>query len=690
MGVYEAINVPGSDMPGNEHTSTSYVSLALGSLDADALIKKHFGNDSAWFQDRIPLFESSSSVIDDVYYYRWNVFRTHQRDLGPKGFISTEFLDNVGWQTNPWASLNDATGFHLREGRWCRDLRFKREYANFIFSSDSNTHQFSEVMADSVWQSYLVDGIVDDATPLLDEMQAVFAAWNGSFDFGNFDTSEGLYWIQPLTDATEYTIASIDASGGQDGFRGGEAFRPTINSYQYANALAIANIAELQGDASLASAFRYQATAIKARVQESLWNSTLEHFIDRYQVSNEYVKYWDPIRGRELAGYVPWLHNLPDDKAQYGKTWSHLTNTSGFQGQKGLRTNEPSYEFYMRQYRYEGTHPECQWNGPAWPYQTAQVLGALSNLLDHYPSSSSAVSSADYIRILTQYAQLHYNPDRGNILDIEEDYYPDTGSPIVGLARSPHYFHSSFVDLILSGLVGIRPRADDTLEVHPTIDDTVKYFRAERILYHGHDVAVQWDADGSQYGRQGLIVEVDGQIRASSAKADRLIVENVARQAPPPDFKSPIPVSVQLQASTPWPRGNVSEANPDAAKVHSAIDGRVWFFPEKPHGWDTPAGAGAEMWFQIEFEAATRTSRAEIAFYQDSAAAAGFDVPESYRVQVHSGEKWTDVSGAKYSNAVANGITDALWTEAETKMIRLVFTPKSGRKVRLVEFKVFS
>ena len=30
----------------------------------------------------------------------------------------------MGWQLEPWASLNDATGFHIGEGRWLRDRRF--------------------------------------------------------------------------------------------------------------------------------------------------------------------------------------------------------------------------------------------------------------------------------------------------------------------------------------------------------------------------------------------------------------------------------------------------------------------------------------------------------------------------------------------------------------------------------------
>lgn len=291
--------------------------------------------------------------------YRWKIFRSHQRDLGANGYISTEFLDDVGWQTNPWASLNDATGFHLLEGRWCRDRRFKEDYATFMYSPNSNTRQFSESMAAAVWQGYLVDGVAQDAVARIDAMQAVFAAWEDSYD-----ASKGLYWVEPLRDATEYTIASIDATNGTDGFTGGYAFRPSINSYQYANAKAIASLAALQGGSmsGTVDSFESKAAAIKDRVQTALWNSTFEHFIDRFQVNNTFVRYWDMIRGRELVGYVPWTHDLPDDTVEYAHSWEHILNSSQLAGQHGLRTVEPSYEYYMRQYRYEGTNPECQWS----------------------------------------------------------------------------------------------------------------------------------------------------------------------------------------------------------------------------------------------------------------------------------------------------------------------------------------
>ncbi|KZM22877.1 uncharacterized protein EKO05_0001255 [Ascochyta rabiei] len=665
------------------------LSEVQAALDGDALAKQYFGNDAPWYRNRIPFFETSDRDLTDVYYYRWNIFRAHQRDLGASGFISTEFLDDVGWQTKPWASLNDATGFHLLEGRWCRDRRFKEDYATFMFSSNSNTRQFSESMAASVYKGYLVDGVATDATARLDAMTSVFDAWQDAFD-----TSKGLYYVEPLRDATEYTISSIDATNGTDGFTGGNAFRPSINSYQYDNAISIAKLAQLKGTSNdTVITYNKRAADIKSRVQNDLWNSTLEHFIDRFQVNNEFVKYWDFIRGRELVGFVPWAHDLPDDTPEFAEAWKHALDTNEFAGSHGLRTVGPTYQYYMRQYRYveeNGTQPECQWSGPSWAFQTTQVLTGLANFLDHYPdgTATGTISRSDYTKLLQQYARLHYNPERGNILDLEEDYYPDTGYPIVGLKRSLHYFHSGFVDLILSGFVGIRPSADDILEINPAAEaPAISYFRADSIIYHGHEIAVQWDADGSRYGSAGLKVEVDGQEVASSPTLARLSVQ-LGRTAPPAITRK-IAKSVKLSTDTAFPAGSASVSGVDAASLYGAIDGRIWFFPETEvaNGWSTPQGNGTNVWFQVDFGSSTAISSAEIAFFAN--AEQGFDAPTGYRVQVANGDSWVDVSESKYAEPVANGITEASWSEASSSQVRIVFSPKDGQKVRLVEFKLF-
>ncbi|MBK8291740.1 MAG: hypothetical protein IPK96_13220 [Flammeovirgaceae bacterium] len=133
-------------------------------------------------------------------------------------------------------------------------------------------------------------------------MKAIFKGWDD-----HWDVAKNLYYIPAMPDATEYTIASIDATGGKEGFDGGEAFRPTVNSYMYGNALAIARIAALKGDAATSLEYNQKAAALQIRVQQDLWNDSLQHFIDRFKVDNQFVHYWDFIRGRELAGFAPWI-----------------------------------------------------------------------------------------------------------------------------------------------------------------------------------------------------------------------------------------------------------------------------------------------------------------------------------------------------------------------------------------------
>ncbi|CZT18079.1 uncharacterized protein RCC_03918 [Ramularia collo-cygni] len=400
--------------------AVAFISSSSATLDTAALATRYFGNDSPWYRDRIPYFEISDPSIQDVYYYRWGVYRAHQRDIGQRGYVSTEFLDDVGWQLEPWATLNDATGFHIGEGRWLRDRRYTDDYIRHMYNGGNDRH-FTDYMADSVWQRYLVDGDVTSITTHLQAMIDLYEQWDDAFD-----ADKGLYWREPLADATEYTISSIDASGGEDGFTGGYAFRPTINSYMWANALAIANVADLVGESSTAGIFRERASTLKTRFQTDIWNTTLEHFIDRHQRSNEFVQYYQPIRGRELAGLVPWMFGMPDNNSKYNAAWKHILDTSQLRGLNGMRTVEPSYQYYMRQYRYEGTNRECQWNGPVWPYQVTQVLLGMANLLNNY--NQTIISKTDYLRELRSYTRIHSNSGK---LNLEENYEPDKSGPIV-------------------------------------------------------------------------------------------------------------------------------------------------------------------------------------------------------------------------------------------------------------------
>ncbi len=87
-----------------------------------------------------------------------------------------------------------------------------------------------------------------------------------------------------------------------------------------------------------------------------------------------------------------------------------------------------------------------------------------------------------------------------------------------------NYNHSSYCDLIISGLVGLRPRADDIVEVNPLLPDgTWDYFRLGNILYHGRILTITWDKTGEKYkSGKGLTVFADGKKIAQSMTLSRV------------------------------------------------------------------------------------------------------------------------------------------------------------------------
>ena len=87
--------------------------------------------------------------------------------------------------------------------------------------------------------------------------------------------------------------------------------------------------------------------------------------------------------------------------------------------------------------------------------------------------------------------------------------------------RSRYYNHSTFNDLIISGLIGLRPRADWILEVNPLLPDGKwDWFCLDNVPYHGKIITIVWDRTGEKYKRgKGFYVMVNGKV---VARADNL------------------------------------------------------------------------------------------------------------------------------------------------------------------------
>ena len=182
----------------------------------------------------------------------------------------------------------------------------------YLYQDGGNNRRYSESVADAAYARYLVNADSAFINQQLDSMKSIYDQWSD-----HWDSAKNLYYIPAMPDATEYTIASIDASGGKDGFDGGEAFRPTINSYMYGNAMAIARIAAMKGDTATSDEYFTKSNQLKEQMLNIIYGMIhCSISTDRFKVNNEYVHYWDFIRGRELAGMIPWYFNLASDIKQ--------------------------------------------------------------------------------------------------------------------------------------------------------------------------------------------------------------------------------------------------------------------------------------------------------------------------------------------------------------------------------------
>jgi hypothetical protein len=218
---------------------------------------------------------------------------------------------------------------------------------------------------------------------------------------------------------------------------------------------------------------------------------------------------------REQLGYIPWMFGLPDDKKNYVEAWGQLTDPKGFAAPAGLTTAERRHP----QFRSHGVGT-CEWDGAVWPFATSQTLYALANFLRDY--QQPVVAPQDYFDVFLNYVHSQHADGKPYIGEYLDEV---TGDWINGKAgRSRYYNHSTFADLLITGVVGLRPRADDVVEIFPLLPEgTWDYFCLDGVKYHGRTLTILWDKDGKRYARgKGLIVLADGKEIARGNKLSKL------------------------------------------------------------------------------------------------------------------------------------------------------------------------
>ncbi|MDD4515853.1 amylo-alpha-1,6-glucosidase [Massilibacteroides sp.] len=466
-----------------------------------------FPNEKAWdfLAENIPFLDCPDKQLEETYYFRWWTYRKHIRNT-PEGYIITEFLPDVRW-AGQYNSICCPAAHHFMEGRWLKDPQYLKNYACFWFNGKSSPRSYSFWAADAIANFCKVhpdDALLKELFPLLEQN---YASWEAE----RLDES-GLFWQYDNRDGMEVSVSGSYA----DPY--GHGYRATINSYMYADANALEKIAKKIGNKAKEVLYKEKAEQIKHSINSRLWDEKAKFF--KVIPKGRDMSFSDV---REEHGYTPWYFNIPPEN--YSVAWKYIMDSNHFFAPYGITTAEQCHPLFT--VSYEGH--ECRWDGPAWPFSTSVTLTAMANLLNNY--SQDVVSKEDYWILLSQYSSSQRRVlDDGKVIPwIDENLNPYTGDWISrtrllnyngvqwpkdkgGEERGKDYNHSTFNDLVISGLIGIRPSEDDMLIINPLVPDkSWEYFCLDYLFYKGRTITVCYDRTGERYHKEkGFAVYVDG------------------------------------------------------------------------------------------------------------------------------------------------------------------------------------
>ena len=422
--------------------------------DDNECYKSQIDNSGAekWMAQNIPLIEIPDKTIEEIYYFRWWVFRKHIKNT-EDGYVITEFLPEVLWG-GKHNTIIAASGHHIAEAKWLKcGRKLVEDYAKFWFDEKSLTYLYSSWIIHAVYE-YCRHA--NDFSFGMENIEALVNYYEKTEK--EHLTPSGLFWSIDGNDAMEMSI-----SGTDDNIEKHKGLRPTLNSYMAANAYAISKFAEKAGKHKLSEEYYEKYQSLKEKITDVLWDKDFYKAIHTEDFENPSIDKVAPKHNvKELIGYIPWCFGLAPDG--FEGAFNELKQKDGFYSEYGFTTAEQRHPRYL----YKTPH-ECMWSGYIWPFATSQVLTAVENLLENY--QQDILTDDDYYNMLKTYAESHKLTENGkNVCWIDEAKDPVTNEwscrKILkedgwkpergGYERGKDYNHSAFCDHVLGGLLGIK------------------------------------------------------------------------------------------------------------------------------------------------------------------------------------------------------------------------------------------
>ncbi|HKE00661.1 MAG TPA: hypothetical protein VKE69_06605 [Planctomycetota bacterium] len=493
-------------------------------LEATDAVAQQVEETQRWFDTNVATFDCSDPLVTKVFWHRAYLLR--KDFFWPRlGRLSRRCCAEGRWRSTWYPNVISYGAAHqIREARWLADPSYAwgelltwienprpdgifpshvtpagpqpGQYADWIASTPPEVHAvhpdeelLGRCLGPCIRNAEAWLDVFDrdhDALPAVDSHWWTGMEWQPSFfAFEGFRPDEG--------DGKEADLERVD-----------------LASYVFGGASAVAETAEILGRPDVASRARAVASRIRDAVETKLWSRDDRWFYSVRESDDE------PARVKEVVGVYPFYFGLPTPGAGYEAAWDSLLDPEELWGDWPVRSCSARCPAYHPGRAWPVGHDvtsSCMWNGPTWPHANSVVMTAMARALRDY--APSRLTSRHLFHLFTSHTRAQVSRDGRTTTG--EYYNADTGA---WLTDERDYEHSTYLDVLIPELIGLRPRNDDVLEIDPLLPDPSEggwsWFLLDGQSYRGRSITIAWDSPGGLHHlpgmREGFSVYVNGKL----------------------------------------------------------------------------------------------------------------------------------------------------------------------------------
>jgi hypothetical protein len=482
-----------------------------------------------WAQD-VPYIDVPDPALEKAIVYRWWGERYNSIDPNAPGYVYQypSTVEGSNLYANPIALTQP---MHLQDTKWLRtpylpygeilnigELSGSSAFLDSPGHTSWNNH-YSQYIGTAGLEAYDVHG----GGPAIAQKFASYFSGDGVGQLEHYDGNHNNliaydFNSMPGNDADAITFGFPKANAGAPGARTIE--RPE-SAYVWGAFDAARRLYQMSGaDPAKVDAMATAADGMRDAILDRLWSPDMRMFLagTSYGASSAASSNGtanplpadarDLIPAKESNLYDVYSEDLiPYDQWQkYVDGYRFLTYGDNF----------PIFPFYTAD-QYDRTAYGIGGSNNFSNINFTVQYRAVRAALRHYDPQQKYITPAYAKRLLDWMAWSIY-PNADARVANQAEYYSGWNPTTKTYNRNNplHVMLGNMNYIFVEDMGGLQPRSDDVIELAP-IKFGYDHFMVNNLRYHGHDLTIVWDPDGTRYGLgAGYSLFVDGAKKVSS------------------------------------------------------------------------------------------------------------------------------------------------------------------------------